>query len=324
MKAKCSDTDFREKSIVSIVIVCPNRDMSDWVAALHSIDPTLDVEVWPEIRDPEAVEFVVSWDQPPHVLDQFPKLKCISSIGAGVEHLLNDTTRPVGIPVVRLVDDDLKQSMAEYVMLGILKHFRRFSDYRFQQEQARWKELKIPHISQLGIGIMGFGEMGQYVGNKLSDFGFKVYGWNRSGKRASHIQVYSGQDELGKFLKNSNILVCLLPLTLETENLLNAQTLSQLPPNAYLINVGRGGHLVDEDLLSALDSGQVSGALLDVFTEEPLPEQHPFWSHGKITVTPHTASITNPESASAQVVENYRRVLNNEALLNLVDINCGY
>jgi glyoxylate/hydroxypyruvate reductase A len=314
----------QEKIIVSIVIISPNRDNSDWVAALQSIDPALNVEIWPEINAPEAVEFAVSWNQPPHVFDQFPNLKCISSIGAGVEHLLNDTTVPVGIPLVRLVDDGLKQSMAEYVMLGILEHFRRFSDYRRQQEQTIWEELQIPHISQIGIGIMGFGEIGQYVAGKLSDFGFRVYGWNRGRKRADDMHVYSGRDELGKFLKNSDILVCLLPLTIETENILSSKTFSQLPPNAYLINAGRGGHLVDDDLLSALGSGQLSGALLDVFNEEPLPKQHPFWSHKKITVTPHTASVTNPESASAQIVENYRRVLGNEPLLNLVDVDSGY
>jgi len=309
---------------VSIVFVCPNRDMSDWLAALHSIDPNLNIEVWPQIRDLKDVQFVVSWDQPPHVLNQFPRLKCISSIGAGVEHLLNDSTRPVGIPLVRLVDDDLKQSMAEYVMLGVLEHFRRFPDYRRQQEQAIWELQQIPHISQLGIGIMGFGEIGQYVAGKLSDFGFQVHGWNRSRKRTGHIKVYSGRDELGKFLKNTDILVCLLPLTPETENILNAQNFSQLPSGAYLINAGRGGHLVEDDLLSALDSGQLSGALLDVFTEEPLPKQHPIWFHGKITITPHIASVTNPESASAQIVENYHRVLSNEPLLNLVDVDRGY
>jgi len=298
--------------------------MSDWVAALHSIDPALNVEVWPDIRDPEAIEYIVSWDQPPHVLDQFPNVKCISSIGAGVEHLLKDTTRPVGVPLVRLVEDDLKQSMAEYVMLGVLEHFRRFKDYRRQQDQVIWEELQIPHILTLGVGIMGFGEIGEYVAGKLSDFGFRVYGWNRSRKRTDDTLGYSGLDELSKFLKNSDILVCLLPLTDETENILSAQVFSQLPTGAYLINAGRGGHLVDDDLLSALDSGQLSGALLDVFTEEPLPEHHPFWSHEKITVTPHIASVTNPESAAAQLVENYRRVRDNEPLLNLVDIDSGY
>ena len=183
---------------------------------------------------------------------------------------------------------------------------------------------QIPHISQLGIAIMGYGEIGQFVARKLTDFGFRVCGWNRSRKHDGHIQVYSGRDELGEFLGKANVLVCLLPLTDETENILNAQNLSQLPPGAYLINAGRGDHLVESDLLTVLDSGQLSGALLDVFREEPLPDQHPFWFHEKITVTPHIASITNPASASVQVVENYRRVLNDEPLLHLVDLDSGY
>jgi glyoxylate/hydroxypyruvate reductase A len=298
--------------------------MSDWINALHSVDPELHVEVWPDIRDPEAVEFILSWSQPPHVLDQFPNLKCISSFGAGVEHLLGDATRPVGVPLVRLVDPDLKQSMAEYVMLGALEHFRRFPDYRRLQEHARWKKLKIPHISKIGIGIMGFGEIGEHVAVRLSDLGFGVHGFNRCRKRTGPIKVYTGRGKMGEFLERSDILVCLLPLTMETENILSEQLFDQLPPGAYLINAGRGGHLVEEDLLSALDSGQLSGALLDVFTEEPLPAGHPFWSHEKITITPHAASITNPGSAAAQVVQNYRRAIENKPLLNLVDIETGY
>lgn len=309
---------------MSLAIIYPNRDVSDWVAALQACDPTLNVEVWPEICNPEDVEFALCWNHPAGVLQQFPNLKCISSLGAGVNHLLNDITRPLDIPLVRLVDDDLKQSMAEYVMLGVLEHFRRFKDYRQQQIDNEWKVQRNPHISELGIGIMGCGELGRYVANKLSAFGFSVYGWNRSPKEISHIPVFSGNDELGVFLKKADILVCLLPLTTETENILNAQTFSCLPPNAYLINVARGSHLVDNDLLAVLDSGRLSGALLDVFREEPLPKQHPFWKHNKITITPHIASVTNPQSAAAQIVENYRRAINTEPLLNLVDVEGGY
>lgn len=309
---------------MSIAIIYPNYDVSDWVAALCSYDPTLKVEVWPEIDDPEKVEFVLCWNQPAGVLQKFLNLKCISSIGAGVNHLLNDVTRPLNIPMVRLVDADLKQSMAEYVLLGVLDHFRRFPDYRKQQSLAQWTTQKVPHISELGIGIMGYGELGQYVASKLSDFGFSVTGWSRRPKKSDHLMVYSGSDELGEFLNKADILVCLLPLTPETENILNAQTFGQLPPQAYLINVARGGHLVDTDLLAALDSGQLSGALLDVFREEPLPKQHPFWSHEKIMLTPHVASVTNPYSASGQIIENYRRAVNGEPLLNLVDVNSGY
>ena len=301
---------------MSIAIICPNRDMKDWVAAFEAHDPMLNVEVWPDINSPEEVEFALCWNHPEGVLQQYPNLKCISSLGAGVEHLLNDTTLPPDIPLVRIVDSDLKQSMAEYVMFGVLEHFRRFKDYQRQQEGKEWAAIQIPHISNVNVGIMGCGALGRYVSEKLSDFGFKVSCWNRSPKEIENITIYSGNDTLDKFLGKTNILVCMLALTSETENILNAQLFDQLPPNSYLINVARGGHLVDVDLLSAFDSGQLSGALLDVFMEEPLAKRHLFWTHKNITITPHIASITNPKTSAVQVVENYRRVLSGEPLLN--------
>lgn len=309
---------------MSIAIIYPNRDASDWVAALHTCDSTLNVEVWPDIDEPEKVEFVLCWNHPVGVLKQFPNLKCISSLGAGANHLLNDMTRPLKLPLVRLVDADLKQSMAEYVMLGVLEHFRRFKDYCQQQTHNQWTAQQIPQISELGIGIMGCGEIGRYVANKLAKFGFSVHGWSRTPQENKTFQIYAGKEALNLFLSQANILICLLPLTPETENILNAQTFSQLPQNAYLINVARGAHLVEADLLSALDSGQLSGALLDVFREEPLPRQHPFWAHDKITITPHIASVTNPESVAGQIVVNYHRAVRGEPLFNLVNVEYGY
>lgn len=309
---------------MSIAIIYPNNDSREWVSALHSCDPALNVEIWPDIEDPEKVEFVLCWEQPAGVLQQFPNLKCISSLGAGVNHLLNDVTRPLDIPLVRLVDADLKQSMAEYVMFGVLERFRRFRDYRRLQGLGEWSTQKIPHISELHVGIMGCGELGRHVANKLSGCGFNVHGWSRTPKAIDRLLVYSGWDQLDDFLRKTDILVCLLPLTPETENILNSATFNQLPSNAYLINVARGAHVVDSDLLSALDSCQLSGALLDVFREEPLPKEHAFWSHEKIMITPHIASVTNPSSAAGQIVENYQRALNDEPLLNLVDADCGY
>ncbi|MEE4255340.1 MAG: glyoxylate/hydroxypyruvate reductase A [Desulfuromusa sp.] len=309
---------------MSIAIIYPNQDISDWLAALRTHEPALKIEVWPEITEPEKVEFALCWNQPAGCLQQLTNVKCISSLGAGVNHLLNDVTRPLDVPIVRLVDDNLKQSMAEYVMLGVLEHFRRLKDYRFLQAEKKWRELQIPHISELGVGIMGCGAIGRYVANKLIDFGFSVHGWSRTRKDQERFPVYAGNDELEPFLSQTDILVCLLPLTPETKNILNLKTFNQLPAGAYLINVGRGSHLVENDLLSALDSGQLSGALLDVFREEPLPELHPFWDHSKVSITPHIASVTNPLSAAEQIVENYRRVVSGEPFLNLVDVKCGY
>ena len=309
---------------MSIAIIYPPRDVSDWVAALLAQDPDLEIEIWPEIHAPEQVEFVLCWNQPAGILRQFPNLRGISSFGAGVNHLLNDKSCPVNIPLARVVDPDLKQSMAEYVMLGVLEHFRRLADYRRQQELGQWLVQKIPHLSTIRVGIMGYGKIGRYVAHKLADFGFKVHGWRRNRQHVDRLTVYAGEDELDEFLKNTEILVCLLPLTVDTENILNLQTFHQLPQQAYLINAARGAHLVEADLLAALESGQLCGALLDVFRDEPLPKHHPFWKHTKITITPHIASVTNPESAALQIVENYRRALRGEPLSNRVDRGRGY
>jgi glyoxylate/hydroxypyruvate reductase A len=301
---------------MSIAIICPNREMGEWVAAFEAQGPTLKVEVWPNISDPEEVEFALCWNHPDGVLQQFPNLRCISSLGAGVEHLLNDTTLPPDIPLVRIVDDALKQSMAEYVMLGALEYFRCFKEYRRQQELGEWAAIQIPHISKVNVGIMGCGALGRFVAEKLSDFGFTVSCWSRSPKEVKNIIMYSGNDALKPFLGKTNILVCMLALTSETADILNAQLFDQLPSGSYLINVARGGHLLESDLLAAIDSGKLSGALLDVLKEGPLGMEHPFRIHKKITITPHIASITNPEIAVAQVLENYRRVLTGELLLN--------
>jgi glyoxylate/hydroxypyruvate reductase A len=309
---------------MSIAIIYPNRDASDWVAALLAHDPGLTVEVWPEISDPGRVEYVLCWNHPEGVLRGFPRLKCVSSLGAGVNHLLNDVTCPPDIPLVRLVDIGLKQSMAEYVMLGVLEHFRRFAEYRLQQRRGEWIPQPVPPISTTGIGLMGCGEIGRYVAEKLTAFGFTVHGWSRRPQQVCGVNLFAGKDNLGAFLANSDILVCLLPLTAETQGILNAETFSRLPRNAYLINAARGAHLVDADLLSVVDSGHLSGALLDVFREEPLPKKHPFWKHAKITITPHIASVTNPRSAALQVVENYHRAVQGERLSNLIDRQQGY
>ncbi len=309
---------------MSIAIIYPNRDVSAWVAALHACDPSLTVEVWPEIGAPDKVEYALCWNHPKGVLQEFPSLKCISSLGAGVNHLLNDPGCPPEIPLVRLVDAGLKQSMAEYVMLGVLEHFRRFAAYRRQQHHAEWLPLPVPPISEVGIGLMGCGEIGRYVAGKLTAFGCSVHGWSRRPQAVAGVKVFAGDDQLNAFLARSDVLVCLLPLTDETEGILDATTFSRLPRNAYLINAARGAHLVEADLLSALASGHLSGALLDVFRDEPLPKSHPFWTHTKIIVTPHIASVTNPRSAALQVVENYHRAVQGERLSNLVDRQQGY
>jgi glyoxylate/hydroxypyruvate reductase A len=309
---------------MSIAIICPGRDVRAWEEAIHACDSDLKVETWPQIQHPCQVEYVLCWDHPQGVLQQFPALKCISSLGAGVNHLLEDSSCPADIPLVRLVDQGLRQSMAEYVLLGVLEQVRQFPGYRRQQSRGAWSRLPERRLDEVGVGIMGFGEIGSYVAAKMEAFGCRVYGWCRRPRDVAGVQVFSGSDQLGEFLRLADILVCMLPLTQETRGVLNAGTFARLPRNAYLINVARGAHLVDADLISALDSGQLSGALLDVFREEPLPARHPFWTHAGITITPHIASVTNPISAAPQVVDNYRRALKGEPLLHAVDRSQGY
>lgn len=309
---------------MSLAIIYPGYDTRAWVAALHDLDPALQIEVWPEIRDEASVEFALCWNQPAGLLQQFPNLKGISSLGAGVNHLLDDATRPGGIPLARLVDRALQQSMAEYVILGTLEYFRQFKAYRQQQAEGLWRPLKLPQRSATGVGIMGMGCLGTFVAGKLHQLGFRVSGWSRSPRQVAGVTLYCGRGNLDEFLATADILVCLLPLTAATTNILCARTFARLPTGAYLINVARGQHLVEDDLLTALATGQLAGALLDVFRQEPLPAGHPFWAHDKIMLTPHIASITDPRSAAPQVIENYRRTLRGEPLLNLVDPAIGY
>lgn len=309
---------------MSLAIICPGRDMGQWITALHQQAPDLRIELWPEIADPATVEFALVWKHPAGELAKFPRLRCISSLGAGVDALLQDKELPAGVPLVRIVDSELKQSMAEYVCLGALMHFRQFDGYRAQQAARNWQPRPIGHIGTMRVGILGLGELGSHVAGKLAGLGFSVHGWSRSAKACQGVRSYCGDEGLAAFLAISDILVCLLPLTPATRDILNIKLFRQLPAGAFLINVARGEHLVEADLLAAIDSGQLSGALLDVFRQEPLPSEHPFWGHPRIGITPHSASITNPESAVLQILDNYHRTLSGQPLLNQVDPRRGY
>ena len=309
---------------MSLAIICPGRDMSEWISALRERETELEIELWPEIGRPAAVDFALVWKHPAGLLREFPNLRGISSLGAGVDALLQDPDLPPGVPLMRIVDQDLKQSMAEYVSLGALSHFRQFGQYHQQQIECIWQVRPISHINTVRVGILGLGELGSHVGGKLAELGFSVHGWSRTVKSLPGITSYCGEERLADFLAVIDILVCLLPLTSQTRNFLNIELFQKLPAGAFFINVARGDHLVEEDLVAAIDAGQLSGALLDVFRQEPLPPEHLFWRHPRITITPHIASITNPQSAVLQILENYHRVLSGQPLLNQVDPLRGY
>ena len=295
-----------------------------WRAQLTRLTHELAVRVWPEIGDPTEIDYALVWRPETGFLASLPSLKLILSLGAGVDHLLGDPQLPRHIPIVRLVDPHMTDAMSEYVVLQVLRLHRRDLDYRAQQEAAVWRELDQPNAVDRRIGILGLGELGQDAAKKLKTLGFDVAGWSRSEKNLTGIASYAGAPGLSQLLSRSEILVCLLPLTTETEGILNSSAFAILPRDAALINAARGAHVVEEDLLAALASGQISVAVLDVFREEPLPTDHPFWRHPRVILTPHVAAFTNPTTAAPIILDNIRRFEDGRPLLNRVDLARGY
>jgi glyoxylate/hydroxypyruvate reductase A len=295
-----------------------------WREQLTRLTSELEVRVWPEVGNPAEIDYALVWRPEPKFLASLPSLKLILSLGAGVDHLLLDPQLPRHLPIVRLVDPHMTDAMSEYVVLQVLRLHRRDLDYRAQQEAGIWHELDQQNAAARRVGILGLGELGQDAAKKLKALGFDVAGWSRSEKNLGGIASYAGAVGLAPLLGRSEILVCLLPLTTETEGILNASTLALLPSGAALVNAARGAHLVEEDLLAALASRQISAAVLDVFRAEPLPAHHPFWHHPRVIVTPHVAAFTNPTTAAPIILDNIRRFEEGRPLLNQVDLARGY
>jgi len=295
-----------------------------WAEALAASYPELKTYNWPYDGDPAKIDYALVWQPPKGELKRYKKLKAIFSVGAGIDHLASDPDLPEGVPVVRMVESSLTAGMSEYVTLAVLNHHRFMIDYAAQRREKVWEELLQLPAEARQVGTLGLGVLGRAALDTLKPFGFKLAGWSRSPKSISGVTCFHGSFGLAEFLAETNILICLLPLTPETEGILNAEAFAKLPVGAAVINVGRGGHLVEEDLLAALDSGQVGGATLDVFREEPLPEDHPFWEHPRVFMTPHIASMTVPATAVRAVVANIQRLESGEALQHVVDMKRGY
>jgi glyoxylate/hydroxypyruvate reductase A len=309
---------------MALLFLAPEVNAAPWVRHLAAQDPDLDVRVWPEVGDPGDIGLVLCWKHPPGELKRFPNLKCIASLGFGVDHILRDPELPAGVPVTRLVESGMVAAMSEYVLAAVLHHTRQFDLYRGDQARRRW-QMRIPQApADTRVGIMGLGNLGSDAALRLRRAGFAVSGWSRTPRQVEGVRSFSGQAALQEFLGQTDILVCLLPLTPATREILNRRTFAALPAGAYLINVARGEHLIEEDLLEAIEAGRLSGACLDVFRQEPLPEGHPFWGHPRVTVTPHIASLTPPRAVAPQIVENYRRARAGQPLLHVIDIQRGY
>ncbi len=295
-----------------------------WRQALLAEMPDLDIRVWPDqVGNLEDIDVALVWNPPPGELSRYPNLKAILSLGAGIDALIRDDTLP-DLPLARMVDPSLTATMAEYVLLAVLRHHRHFDLFEREQRTGRWTFVFPKRPEDRTVGILGLGELGQAAALRLHAHGFKVRGWSRSSKKIKDVQSFHGPDQLQGFLETTEILVCLLPLTPDTEGILNASLFASLPKDACLINVARGGHLVENDLLDALEQGQLSAATLDVFETEPPPRTSPLWLHERVLITPHVASYCVPETAAKGVADNIKRARSGEPLHKLVDQSRGY
>ncbi|MFC2185825.1 2-hydroxyacid dehydrogenase [Fulvivirgaceae bacterium LMO-SS25] len=307
---------------MSIAIIAPPRNVDSWLIHFTELYPGETVEVWPNITKPDEVECALVWYHPEGCLQDFPNLKMICSMGAGVDHIMRDHALPVGIPITRIVDDLLAKSMTRYIITCILNFHRRFLKYAEDKKERVW-DMKNPEID-VRVGILGIGQLGQDLARKLQLLDIDVIGFSRGAKSIDNIPTQHGENEMDKFLSQINILVCLLPLTKETEGILNRDLFRKMNKNTCLINVARGKHLIEDDLIWAIENEIISEAYLDVFDEEPLDIRHPFWNKREVFITPHIASVTNPLAAIPQVVNNLNNARHDKPLSHQVDMSKGY
>jgi glyoxylate/hydroxypyruvate reductase A len=305
--------------------ISPVIPFAPWAAAITRLMPELDLRCWPDVGDPAEIEAAIVWRPPAGSLAQLPNLRVIQVIGAGVDHVLNDPGLPPRVPVLRLVDPGMTIAMMEYVALQVLRLHRHDPAYREQQAKRVWHEHPQPLAAQRRVGVLGLGVLGGAVARRLKAIGFDVAGWRRSsGRRTAGIPQFTGPEGLIALAARSEILVCLLPLTPQTTNILDARLFAAMPKGAAIVNVGRGAHVADADLIAALDSGQLSAAVLDVFRQEPLPPAHPFWNHPRIIITPHSAAPNYPHTSAPVIAEALRRIAAGKRPTYVVTRKRGY
>ena len=306
---------------MNITFCCTDTKAEPWLDGLRAVFPEASVEVWAP-GAPQADHAVV-WAPPQQFLDEQQALKGLFNIGAGVDALLKLKLPPNAV-VVRLDDAGMSVQMAEYVCHAVIRHFREFDGYEADVQQGKWS-FRRPHSRvDYPVGVLGLGVLGERVARALRVFEFPVHGWSRSEKAIDGVVTHHGDEGLDAFLAQSRVLVNLLPLTPDTRDILNRQTLSQLKSGGYLINVARGAHLVEQDLIDLIDSGHLAGATLDVFRTEPLPPSHAFWLHPKIVVTPHTSARTLRTESIAQIAGKIAALERGESVAGTVDPVRGY
>jgi len=314
----------------SFAFILPTWPVAPWRDAMIKAAPKLDVRSWPDkLGKVEDIAYAAAWLPPPDVLGNLPNLKVIFSLGAGVDAILSDKTLPKNIPMVRVNDPDLTNRMSEYIVLHVLMHHRQQRRLDANQHARVWDSFPTHAARDMTVGVMGLGVLGQDAARKLVMMGFNVVGWSRSAKQLENVTCYAGTAGLAEFLGRTDILVCLLPATTETDGIINASLIRQLSRKGpfgapILINAGRGRQQVEADLLNALDSGALYAATLDVFSKEPLPADSRFWNHPKVTITPHAAADSEPLTICSYVAGQIARYEQGLPLENLVDRARGY
>jgi glyoxylate/hydroxypyruvate reductase A len=309
---------------MSIAIIFNNKTPENWAETLKKHLPKTQIEIYPDIKDFGSVDFALCWKPETDVLSKFPNLKVIHSVGAAVDHITKTQNINENQTICRIVDENLSNDMFEFLLAAILNHIKNLAVYQSQKAHQNWQPQVYRTFKEITVSILGIGNIGAFVAEKLAVLGFNVKGWALSEKSIIGVKTYTGESELGEFLNHADILINILPVTPQTEGIINKKMLAKISKGGYLINVGRGEHLIEEDLIDLLDNEHLSGALLDVFNKEPLPKDHPFWAHPKIQITPHIASVTNISSAALLVVDNYQNLLKGLPLKHTLNLEKGY
>ncbi|BEN63402.1 glyoxylate/hydroxypyruvate reductase A [Serratia marcescens] len=313
---------------MNIIYYHPLFNAQEWLAGIKQRLPQAEIREW-QRGDERPADYALVWRPPHEMLANRRDLKAVFALGAGVDAILDQErkhpgTLPAGVPLLRLEDTGMAQQMQEYALSYALRYFRRFDEYQALQQRQEWQPLDPHSLDDFTIGILGAGVLGQSVARKLTEFGFRVRCWSRSAKQIDGVQSFAGEAQRAAFLDGVKLLINLLPNTPETIGILNRELFAQLSAGAYLINIARGAHLVEADLLAALEQGQLAAATLDVFAREPLPQDHPFWRHPRVTITPHIAAITLPQQAMDQIAANIRALEAGHAPAGVVDRQRGY
>ncbi len=309
---------------MNILFVWEGADTTLWEKILRETLGEVEFRAYPETGILAEIDYVLAWMPPVGFLKTLPNLKAIISIGAGVSHILRDPHLPEGVPIVRLIDEVSVRDMSHHALYWVLHFHRNYDCYARRQTARQWHRQPVIVPRQRRVGILGLGAIGGSIARFLADHDFEVTGWSRSEKIIPGVRTVSGEDGFSEILSSTEILINMLPATEATRNILDNSAFAQMPKGGFLINMGRGETVVDQDLIAALDSGQLDGAALDVFREEPLPPDNPLWAHPKVFVTPHAAGATNQMSAPRQIASDILKIEAGVELKHVTDISKGY